>query len=552
MIRGRPKTKQRREVKNSGYSDGGASLLKKTLKTWLPRHYSAKEDIDRNLSTLRDRAHDLAINSAVGAAAINAQSTNVVGVGLKLFPRINAKLLGLTPEAARDWSRKVKQEFDLWAKSALACDFLRRNNFYELQRISFTSYLVDGDNFCLFRRRPPTEFNPYSLRLQLIDAQRVSNPTTNAGFGAVSNIEMQKLNSRNRIINGIEVDGEGAQVAIWISNRIWNEATTLVPELKWQRVRWYGRDTGIRNVLHICADVRPDQFRGVPLLAPVIEPLKQISRYADAELTSAIIKSFFSIFFVQPLSNLEVANILGEDEDEGKPIVDVNEYRLGPATMAALPKGVDVKAIDSSNAQSTFDAFTGSFLKQVGAATNIPYEVLLKSFTASYSASRAALLQAADEFRQRKGWFVADFCAPVYEQWLSEAVAIGRIDAPGFFEDPLRRAAWTGADWFNEASHFLDPVKETQAMIMRLQSGLSTYSAEIANATGQDFDDVIETLSQERELVAKLPPLPMTEAGQVSEGEDDNGDSEDDDEDERERERLRRRQKSSQENAGRA
>lgn len=510
MIRGRPKTKQRREVKNSGYSDGGGSLLKKTLKTWLPRHYSAKEDIDRNLSLLRDRAHDLAINSAVGAAAINAQSTNVVGVGLKLFPRINAKLLGLTPEAARDWSRKVKQEFDLWAKSALACDFLRRNNFYELQRISFTSYLVDGDNFCLFRRRPPTEFNPYSLRLQLIDAQRVSNPTTNAGFGAVSNIEMQKLNSRNRIINGIEVDGEGAQVAIWISNRIWNEPTTLVPELKWQRVRWYGRDTGIRNVLHICADVRPDQFRGVPLLAPVIEPLKQISRYADAELTSAIIKSFFSIFFVQPLSNLEVANILGEDEDEGKPIVDVSEYKLGPATMAALPKGVDVKAIDSSNAQSTFDAFTGSFLKQIGAATNIPYELLLKSFTASYSASRAALLQAADEFRQRKGWFVADFCAPVYEQWLAEAVALGRIDAPGFFEDPLRRAAWTGADWFTEQTRFLDPVKEIEGIARQIALGLTTREKAAAELCGTDFWDNLAVLEQETEAMTNIIP-PTTE-----------------------------------------
>ena len=49
--------------------------------------------------------------------------------------------------------------------------------------------------------------------------------------------------------------------------------------------------------------------------------------------------------------------------------------------MAALPKGVDVKAVDSSNAQSTFDAFTGAYLKQVGSAINIPYEVLLKNFT---------------------------------------------------------------------------------------------------------------------------------------------------------------------------
>lgn len=540
MRKSKNRSKSPPRTVNSGYSEGGASRSRNTLKTWQPQHFSSKEDIDKNLSTLRDRAHDLAINSPVGAAAINTMVTNVIGVGLKLFPRIKHQTLGLTPEAARDWSRKTKEEFELWAKSALACDFIRRNNFYELQRIAFGSYLTEGDNFCLFRRREPTKFNPYSLRLQLIEAQRVSNPVVNGGMiAAVSNVEMKKIGSQNRIVNGIEVDREGAQVAIWISNRIWNEISTVEPELKWQRVRWYGRDSGERNLLHICADSRPDQFRGVPLLAPVIESLKQISRYGDAELTSAIIKSFFSIFFVQPLSNLEINSVLGADDD-GKPIVDVNEYRLGPATMAALPKGVDVKAVDSSNAQSTFDAFTGAYLKQVGSAINIPYEVLLKNFTASYSASRAALLQAADEFRQRKGWFIADFCEPIYQQWLSEAVAIGRIEAPGFFDDPIKKTAWSAADWYNEQSHFLDPVKETQAMILRLQAGLSTYSSEVANATGQDFNEIIETLRQERELVASLPVVVM-EPNQAAQQEDNEDDESDDEK--RERERLRRAQR---------
>ena len=498
-------------IVNSGYSDGGASRTKNTIKTYTPTHYSSKEDIDRNLKTLRDRAHDLAINSPVGSAAINTEATNVIGAGLKLFPRVNHNVLGLTPEKAREWSRQVKQEFELWANSALACDFLRRNNFAELQRIAFMSYRVDGDCFCLFRRRVPTSFNPYSLRLQLIDAQRVSNPIAgNASFGALSEVEMKSVKGNNRIVNGIEVDSEGTQVAIWISNRIWNEPTTLNPELKWQRVRWYGRDTGERNLLHICADVRPDQFRGVPMLAPVIEALKQISRYADAELTSAIIKSFFSIFFVQPLKNMDFNQIVARskdgDKDSDEPIVNVNEYKLGPATMAALPRGVDVKAVDASNAQSTFELFVSSFLKQIGAGIGIPYEVLVKNFTASYSASRAALLQAADEFRQRKEFFINDFCRPIYEQWLAEAVAVGRISAPGFFDDPIKRAAWSQSDWFGEQSHFLDPVKETQAMILRLQSGLSTYRKEISEATGQDFDEIIETLAQERALINALPP----------------------------------------------
>lgn len=504
----------------SGFDGGGASLTKKTLKTWQPRHWSAKEDIDRNLKTLRDRAADLGMNSAIGHAAIQTLTTNVIGAGLKLFPRIHYEELGMTADEARKWARHTKREFELWANS-LHCDFLRRNNFYELQNISFTSSLVDGDNFCLFKRRPASAESPYSLRLHLIDAQRVSNPI-GEDYSAISQVEIQIPNSQNRIVNGIEVNRDGRLEAIFVCNKIWDEPNSVTPELKWQRVKVFGQATGCRNVLHICKDTRPDQFRGVPLLAPVIEVIKQMSRYADAELTSAIIKSYFSIFFTQTASNLDFNGIAGQGEvDPNEPCVDVSEYKLGAATMAALPRGVDVKSIDSSNAQSTFDVFTDAFLTQIGAALNIPYELLVKKFQSSYSASRAALLQAADEFRQRKAAFVNDFCQPIYEQFLMEAVALGRIKAPGFFDDPLTRSLWTSAAWYNERSGILDPVKETQAAILRLDSGLTTYSREIAESEGQDFDEVVATLAQEREMLSKILPPQSPEMNSVSTGGDE-------------------------------
>ena len=483
----------------SGYSEGSASLTKKTLKSWKPTSYSAKSDIDANLKTLRNRAADLAMNTAVGSAAINVFVTNIIGAGLRLFPRPKFNELGMTPEDARNWSRHVKQEFELWAND---CDFLRRNTFAELQAVSFASSLVDGDSFCLMKRRVGT---PYSLKLQLIEAGRVSNPIT-GDAKALSPVEMLIPENNHRIVNGVEVNETGQLVAIHVSNRIWDEPS-VISDVTWERVKVFGDETGCRNVLHICRDTRPDQFRGVPLLSSVVETIKQMSRYADSELTSAIIKSYFSIFFTQPETNHDFNQILGTGEDDpNEPCVDASEYRLGSATIAALPRGVDVKAIDSSNAQSTFESFTNAFLTQIGAALGLPYEVLLKKFQSSYSASRAALLQAQDEFRVRKSAFVNDFCRPIYEQFLTEAVALGRVDAPGFFDDPLTKSYWLASDWFNERAGILDPYRETQAMITRLANGLTTYRREIAETSGLDFDDVIQTLAQERDLLKQLLP----------------------------------------------
>ena len=475
----------------SGYRGGGASLNKKTLKAWNPNHLSAKSDIDRNLTTLRNRAHDLATNSPVGAAIIETFVSGVIGSGLRVFPRLNAAELGLTSEEARRWRRKVKQEFEIWAES---CDFLRRNNFYELQQIAFQSSLTDGDAFCLFKRRAG---KPYSLKLHLVESARVSNP-----LGG-DMIEMVAANG-NRIVNGIETDRAGRLVAIHVSNRLWNEIDLSNAVLKWQRVRVYGAETGLRNVLMIAKDTRCDQFRGVPLLAPVIESLKQLSRYADAELCSSIIRSFFSVFFTQQATNFNLNEMTGRKEEKEE--IDVSEYRLGSGTLNALPAGVDVKALDSAKNQSNFDAFTTSHLKQIGAAVNLPFEVLMKNFQSSYSASRAALLQAESEYRRRKAAFVNDFCAPIYEQFLMEAVALGRINAPGFFTDPIKKHLWSRADWYNQADKSIDAVKDVNAARLRLEAGLSTYSEEVAKLSGADFEDVYSQLAQERELIKKAAP----------------------------------------------
>ena len=467
----------------SGYSEGAASTTKKTIRNWNPRHFSPRFDIDEHIDRLRNRANDLVLNDAVGSAIISTLTTGTIGSGLKLFPRIKADELGMTQDAARLWSRKVKREFNLWANNQNACDFLRRNNFFELQAVAFRAMLYDGDCFVLFKRRAPEKLMPYSLRIQLVDAQRVSNPATGIG----NQVEM--LLNNNRIVRGIEVDKSGSLVAIHVANRIWNEPSLINPVIQWQRVLWHGRLSGSPNLLHLCKDQSPDQFRGVPVIAPVIEALKQLSRYSDAELSASIIRSFFAIFFTQPNTNWSLNEIADDAVDD-----TAKEFKIGSPSVTSLPRGLDVKSIDSSNSQSTFAEYTAAFLKNICAAIGLPAEVVLKTFNASYSASRAALLQAEDEFKARRAAFVNDFCRPIYEQFLTEAIALGRIDAPGFFDDPVIHQAYLNADWLSQKNNVLDPAKEVQAAILRINNGLSTKEIEVANLSGRDYDDIKDNL----------------------------------------------------------
>ena len=98
-----------------------------------------------------------------------------------------------------------------------------------------------------------------------------------------------------------------------------------------------------------------------------------------------------------------------------------------------------MQTVDSKRPTVAFDSFVTAMSRQIGAALGLPYEVLIKHFTASYSASRGALLEAWKFFKVWRFWFSGAFCQPIYEAWLEEAVASGRIWAPGFFDDPVIR-----------------------------------------------------------------------------------------------------------------
>jgi capsid protein len=57
----------------------------------------------------------------------------------------------------------------------------------------------------------------------------------------------------------------------------------------WKQLDLYSKKSGAPLVLHLFDKVRPGQSRGVPYLAPVIELIKQLGRYTDAEVMAAVV-----------------------------------------------------------------------------------------------------------------------------------------------------------------------------------------------------------------------------------------------------------------------
>ena len=488
---------------SSGYGNYGGNTTKKSLRGWLFGGGSHKEDIEDNLPVLRQRSRDLYMGVPLATGALKTCRTNVVGVGLKLKSQIDFEFLGISEDEARELERKIEREFSLWAHST-ACDMERLDNFSELQQLVFLNWLMSGDVLATLptTKRPGM---PYDLRVRLIEADRLSNPMGN---------------TNPHITGGVEVNAAGEVVAYHISTH--HPLSWEYSETKWTRVEAYGAKTGRRNVLHIMNRERIGQRRGVPFLAPVIEALKQLGQYTDAELTAAIVSGLFTVA-IEKEENSEgemVGAIVPEEQQVAGD--DENAIELEPGLVWDLAKGEKATPLTPGRPNANFDSFVTSICRQIGAALEIPYEILLKHFTSSFTASRGALLEFWKAVKMYRTWLANDFCQPIFEEFLAEAVAKGRVAAPGFFADPLVRCAYCHAEWNGPAQGLLNPVQEVEAAAKRVENCFSTGEREAAEMNGSDFYRNVQQRRQEKKIIkeaesivdAETHPVPDPDAGQ--------------------------------------
>lgn len=448
----------------------GARKDKATLSSWRTSGGSPESDVIADLPTLRERCADLERNAPVAASVIHNHEQHVVGTGVACNPQVDAEFLGLTPEQAAKWQKDAKRRWRAWAESS-DCDLARKLNFYAIQALSLRSVLSQGDILVLTPR--VARNGRERLALQLVEAARLCNPGGRA--------------NTDTLTDGVECSAEtGEAVQYHICSHYPSDPLTR-GQRTWQTVPARGARTGRRNALHLYRQLRPGLRRGVPLLAPVIEPIKQLSRYSEAELSAAVTSALMAVFLrMDPQAFADLFDEQGQTSYINR-ASDWSGELEGGKVVNLLP-GEEPVTHNPGRPNAQFDAFTTSCMRQIGMAIGMPYEVLVMHFQSSYSAARGALLLAWRTFLGWRNFIATELCQPVYELWLADEVAEGRISAPGFFADEVVRAAWCGAQWVGDGPGSIDPEKEVRAARDRVALGISTLEAESLLHDGVDWE----------------------------------------------------------------
>lgn len=494
----------------SGYRGGRGDRGKR--RGWFARARSANADTLPGSERLRATQRDAVMNAPIATAAINRMVTFVVGSGLMALPAIDGEALGLKPEEVEAWHRRIATDYDAYMASK-DVDAERKSTGYGLQAVSYRGAITSGDMLAM--RVMPTDQpgRVTETAWKLIEADRLRNPPTVVDGGIYAP-------TGNMVAGGVEVDGYGAPVAYHVLRQhpgdlLIRPGYNLVPE----RIEAWDRKLQLPRVIHLFKRERPEQVRGVGLLATIIEPLKTVSDASDAELYATVMSAMIAVVYKSKGASPMPMPDFGDEGEEGlaggsgeggvAPPEPPNDYRFESGSVLEIDSDADVEIKSPGRPNSAFEPFFHAIVRQIGAAIGIPEGVLMLMFNSSYTASKAELEVFYLQVRAERAWLEGDIAVWQYVCWLAEKIARGDYDMPGFFSDLRQRAAWAGVGWRGDGKITLNPLQEAKGYEIQEAHAWKTGEEITAELTGGSHRENIRKRGAEhRAFVAEGLTVP--------------------------------------------
>lgn len=463
--------------------------------------YGATQLLDVDYWTLRQRSAELFTGNLYARGLIRRLITNEINTGLTPEAAPDETILGVPEDSLNDWTEDVETRFGIWGKNPDLCDWKRASTFGAIQRSARAEALISGDVLVVLRPSPQTKLP----RVQLISGNKVRTPLDMGG---------RQLAKGHQIKHGVELDAEDRVVAHWVTQK--DNSSKRLPA--------FGSRSGRRiSWLVYGTDKRLDDLRGQPLLAIVLQSLKEIDRYRDSAQRKAVVNSIMAMFVKKtedkpgslPIQGSAVRRDQAEIVDNDGTTRKFNIAQQIPGlVIEELQQGEEPVFNGGQGTDINFSVFEAAVINAVAWANEIPPEILTLAFSNNYSASQAAI----NEFKiyLNKIWsdWGETFCTPIYADWLLSEALLQKIPAPGLVQawrDPSQYdilGAWLTVDWYGSIKPSTDMLKQAKGSKMLVAEGWSTNAREARVTTGTKFSRNIKRLkSENRQKAEAARPL---------------------------------------------
>lgn len=414
---------------------------------------------------LNQRSWGLYITSDIAKTVLDKYIVWIIDQGLKLKSnpaRLVLETEGITIDSTQSekFNDVVEARWTVWSNSNF-CSYSGEQNLKQIAKEVYFNSKVGGDMLVILR------YVNGIVNIQTIDGARVYSPGVQGG-----------VPDGNFVSNGVEVDSTGKVVAYWIRSQLGEP----------QRIETYSK-TGLRTAFLVKGSLyRKDYYRGVPIIAVVMESIGKLDRYKEAVVANAeeIAKIVFQIVHeinsdgANPFSNDKLlARLQGNSDNQTLPVDDFHEQlskRIASTyqkDVINMGKGSELKPVQPTNSIKEFEQFYTTNAHIICAAVGIPPNVAFSLYTDSYSASRAATKDWDHTIDVERDNFTDQFYSHIYRFWLVSEIMSGKITAPGFVAAFLNKNYMVTEGYYTSrftGSHFphVDPIKEVEAERLKL------------------------------------------------------------------------------------
>jgi lambda family phage portal protein len=450
--------------------------------------FGATELLNFDYWTLRARSIELYNKNLYAQGIINAFVTNIINTGLTLDATPSSEILNLDDDYLNTWSENVEARFKMYCDDKKMCDFHGEKTYGEIQAQRELQGLVEGDVLTVFH------FDKQSLlpKIQLIQSSAVQSPFN------------LKITNGHKIDHGVEFNKHGTEVAYWVLK---NDGT-------YKRYSKTGKNSG-RPVAHL---YRPGKnllghIRGVPLLGNVLQSLKEIDRFRDSVQRKALVSSFIALA-VEKDADTITAKPLGGAATRSSHISTKNDYNLNLKSFNPgvfiddMPAGHKIKMMGSTGTDLSFAEFEAAIINAIAWTKEIPPEVIKKSFSSNYAASKQANAEFSMFLDMERTNISKENDHPFYGLWLYIEVLKNNITAKGLLEawhNPNKYAikgAWCSSDWSGSIKPNADLIKEGKGWEKLCENGFATRSKASKSLTNTKYSTNIKRLKRENEMLA--------------------------------------------------
>lgn len=471
-----------------------------------------KLDHTKVLKQARIAYHD----STLAKSIVDRYAMFGVGSGLFLEASPQAELLNRSPESLAEWSFDVQRRFHLWAKSK-QCDITESMTFYQLQNFWMKSQYRDGE---------------YFGRLHYIDGE--------IKFGTFDPTQLEEGREGSTVYNyGVHRNQYGAidKYRVRVESNDGRSKVVVFPKYT---------QNGKPLIIHGFMPDYSGQVRGISHIAHILQECKLLSDYQIFELIKAGLQAALNVW-VKPSQDAPATNIFedmasnagplasyeeGSEPVEDSPPDDPLTYKRmdeaisfgGGMSVFNLNGGEELKGFESTSPTEVFSGFNKAIEEIVFPTANMPPEVGRLSFNSNYSASQAATLLFWEVLTTWRDELASDSLNPIYETWLDNEIAQGRVKAPGW-SDPMLRKAWSYCEWNGRCKPHLDPREYGEGEKIKVELGATTLEKIARETNGTNA--ALNRAKLKKELT-DMPEIPWRKSSEVSTGGNNNSDDKQD------------------------